>query len=463
MITGAKGSTVDMTQGNIIRLILLYSLPLLAGNLFQNLYNTVDSLVVGNFLGKTSLAAIGATTSLVFMLVGFFNGLSTGGTIVISQLFGAKKYEKLNRAVHTMICGTFLLGLFFALLGSFYTPFLLHLMNVPEDVYEEAHSYLSIYFSGIVFLMLYNMGTGILRAVGDSKNPLLYLIISSLTNIVLDLIFVLAFKSGINGVAFATLLSQALSSALVLIKLFKTKTYYQMTVKKLCIDRKCLTKTIVYGLPGALQMTVTAFSNMFAQRYINKFGADCIAGQAVFQKIDSLALLPLITLGVGITTYASQNFGAGNIERVKKGNEYAVWLSVIITVLIGGTIGIFAPQLVGLFNRNEGVIQYGVFFTRAASSVCMIRSINEVYTGTLRGVGNIKMPMIIKIGSFVIFRQFFLFIVTRVTDSFFPVGISFILGWILCNVWMAVYYYYYMHKNYRKTVTKNSSLKKEVS
>ena len=442
-----------MTKGPILKLIVLYSLPLLAGNLFQNLYNTVDSLVVGNFLGKNSLAAIGTTTSLIFLLVGFFNGLSTGGTIVISQLFGAKDYERLNRAVHTMICGTFLLGVMFSFLGILYSPFLLHVMNVPEDVYEEAYAYLSIYFSGIVFLMLYNMGTGILRAVGDSRNPLYYLIISSLTNIVLDLFFVIVFKSGIKGVAFATVLAQALSSTLVLRKLFTTKTYYQMSVKKFCIDTKCLAKTLMYGLPGAIQMTITAFSNMFAQRYINHFGADCIAGQAIFQKIDSLALLPLITLGVGITTYASQNFGAGNIERVKKGNEFAVWLSVAITVVIGGTIGVFAPHLVRLFNTSEGVIKYGVFFTRAASSVCMIRSINEVYTGTLRGVGNIRMPMIIKIGSFVVFRQVFLFVSTRITDSFFPVGISFILGWILCNVWMAVYYYWYMHKHYRENKT----------
>lgn len=445
-----KSSTLDMTEGNILKLILVYSLPLLLGNLFQNLYNTVDSLVVGNFIGKNSLAAIGSTASLIHLLVGFFNGFSTGGTIVVSQFFGAKDDAGVQKTVHTMVAATLIVGIILAGAGILLSPFLLRMMRVPPEVTKEALTYLAIYFSGIIFLIFYNMASGILRAVGDSKNPLIYLIISSLLNIALDVIFIVVFKMGIGGAAVATVISQALSSILILIRLISSRECYRLEGKRIKIDFYILKQIIRYGFPGALQMTIFSFSNMFAQRYINIFGADVIAGQAAFQKIDSLALLPLISLGVGITTYASQNYGAGKISRVRIGNEIAMWLSVLITVVIGVTLAIFAPQLCRLFNNDENVIRYGSFFVRTASCVCMIRSINEVYTGTLNGVGNPKAPVIIKLGGFVVFRQLWLFVVTRFSDSFFLVGISFAVGWAFGNIVIAIYYYWYMNKRFGK-------------
>ena len=289
-----------------------------------------------------------------------------------------------------------------------------------------------------------------LRAVGDSKNPLIFLIISSLLNIVLDITFIVVFKMGIGGAAIATVISQAVSALLVFIRLKTSTECYRLDWKYIRIDFSILRKIIRYGFPGALQMTIFSFSNMFAQRYINIFGADVIAGQAAFQKIDSLALLPLISLGVGITTYASQNYGAGKIRRVRVGNEIAMWLSVLITVVIGVTLAIFAPQLCRLFNNDENVVRYGSFFVRTASCVCMIRSINEVYTGTLNGVGNPKAPVIIKLSGFVLFRQLWLFVVTRFSDSFFLVGISFAVGWAFGNIVIAFYYYWYMNKRFGK-------------
>ena len=248
----------------------------------------------------------------------------------------------------------------------------------------------------------------------------------------------------------ATVISEAVSAMLVLIRLKTTRDDYHLEWKKIKIDFVILKKIVKYGFPGALQMTIFSFSNMFAQRYINAFGADVIAGQAAFQKIDSLALLPLISLGIGITTYASQNYGAGKIQRVRIGNEIAVRLSVIITVLIGVTLAIFAPKLCALFNSDENVVRYGTFFVRTASCVCMIRSINEVYTGTLNGVGNPKAPVIIKLSGFVIFRQLWLFVVSRISDSFFLVGISFAVGWAVGNIVIAIYYYWYMNRRFGK-------------
>lgn len=445
-----KSSTLNMTEGNILKLILVYSFPLLLGNLFQNLYNTVDSLVVGNFIGKTSLAAIGSTSSLIHLLVGFFNGFSTGGTIVVSQFFGAKDNDGIRKTVHTMVATTLIVGIILSGAGILLSPILLRMMRVPSEVTKEALSYLTIYFSGIIFLIFYNMTTGILRAVGDSKNPLIFLIISSLLNIVLDITFIVVFKMGIGGAAIATVISQAVSALLVFIRLKTSTECYRLDWKYIGIDFSILRKIVRYGFPGALQMTIFSFSNMFAQRYINIFGADVIAGQAAFQKIDSLALLPLISLGVGITTYASQNYGAGKIRRVRVGNEIAMWLSVLITVIIGVTLVIFAPQLCCLFNNDENVVRYGSFFVRTASCVCMIRSINEVYTGTLNGVGNPKAPVIIKLSGFVLFRQLWLFVVTRFSDSFFLVGISFAVGWAFGNIVIAIYYYWYMNKRFGK-------------
>ena len=441
---------IKMTEGNMLKLILLYSLPLLLGNLFQNLYNTIDSLIVGNFIGKNSLAAIGSTGALIHLLVGFFNGFSMGGTVVVSQFFGAGDKKSVQKAVHTMLAITLIAGIGLTGIGLLLSPLLLRMMKVPENVRTEALLYLTIYFSGIIFLIIYNMATGIFRAVGDTKNPLIYLIISSLLNIILDLFFIVGLKRGIGGAAAATVISEAVSALLVLIRLKTTRDDYHLEWKKIKIDFVILKKIVKYGFPGALQMTIFSFSNMFAQRYINAFGADVIAGQAAFQKIDSLALLPLISLGIGITTYASQNYGAGKIQRVRIGNEIAVRLSVIITVLIGVTLAILAPKLCALFNSDENVVRYGTFFVRTASCVCMIRSINEVYTGTLNGVGNPKAPVIIKLSGFVIFRQLWLFVVSRISDSFFLVGISFAVGWAVGNIVIAIYYYWYMNRRFGK-------------
>ncbi|MBR4599276.1 MAG: MATE family efflux transporter, partial [Treponema sp.] len=320
----------DMTTGNIWFLIIRFALPLLLGNLFQQLYNTVDSIILGNYVGKEALASVGATSPFVNTLIGFFMGFSTGGSILISQFFGAKNIGSLRKTIHTLILSTVILGILFTILGMNLNLFLLKLNATPEDVLPTAHTYLTIHFEGIIFLMLYNAGAGILRALGDSKRPVYFLIASSLANVILDLLFVVVFGFGIAGAAYATLISQALSAFLVLFTLVNTGELYKLSFRHLKIDFQILMKILRLGLPGGLQMSVTSFSNIFVQGYINNFGSDCMAGWASFNKIDQICLLPMQSLQLSATTFSGQNYGAGKIARARKGTFAALLMGMII-------------------------------------------------------------------------------------------------------------------------------------
>ena len=336
-----KVLTTDMTQGNIPRLIINFALPLMMGNLFQQLYNTVDSIIVGNYVGKEALAAIGATSPFVNTLIGFFMGFATGGGILISQYFGAKNIRGVRKSIHTLILSTVILGMIFTILGVRFNLTLLHMNSTPHDVMEQAHIYLTIHFWGIIFLMLYNMGSGILRALGDSRRPVLFLIISSLVNVVLDLLFVIGFKWEIAGAAYATMISQAVSAFLVISVLFTGDINYRIKINELKIDFVILRKILMLGVPGGIQSSLTSFSNVFVQGYINKFGSDCVAGWACFNKIDQICLLPVQSLQMSTTTYVGQNYGAKNILRAKKG----VWVSILISLILAMTALIFMQIL----------------------------------------------------------------------------------------------------------------------
>ena len=326
--------TTDMTSGDITGLLIQFSLPLLAGNLFQQLYNTVDSIVVGNYVGKEALAAIGSTTSLINTLVGFFLGLAAGAGVVISQYFGAHDLINLKKTVHTMTAGTLLLGVVFTIVGIAASPFMLRLMATPDDVISDASVYLRIYFEGVLALMIYNAGSGILRAVGDSKRPLYFLIVSSLINVVLDLVFVIQFHWGIAGAAYATIIAETISAVMVLFVLVRTKECYKVQISDLHIDRVILRRILSVGLPAGIQQAVTSFSNVFVQAYINNFGSSCMAGWASYGKIDQFAILPMQSLSLASTTFVGQNFGAHNIRRVKRGITISLILSAAVTGLL---------------------------------------------------------------------------------------------------------------------------------
>ena len=360
-----KKSTVrDMTDGSIAGHLTAFAIPLLLGNVFQMLYNTVDSIVVGNFVGKEALAAISSTTMIVNIMIFFFNGFSIGGGVVISRYFGARKMKELHQTVETTIAVTILFGIFFTFAGFLLVPAMLKLMQTPEDVFPQAKVYLEIYFGGALGLLLYNMGSGILRAVGDTKRPLYFLIFTSLLNTVLDLFFVIVLKAGIAGAAYATIFSQFLSAFLVLLLLLRTDDIYRLTLKDLRIDLPILRMILAIGLPAGVQSMITSVSNVFVQSYINGFGSGCMAGWGTYNKLDSFIFLPINSLSQAATTFVSQNIGAGKWERANKGAVRSIQMAVGVTVLIATILVLLAPQATALFTNDEEVIHYGVLFLR---------------------------------------------------------------------------------------------------
>lgn len=438
--THGKSKAMDMTSGSIVKLLLSFAVPLLLGNLFQQLYNTVDSLVVGNFVGTEALAAVGSTTSIINTLVSFFNGVSIGAGVIISQYYGAHDDRKLHQSIETTMAITFICSILMTVIGFIFVPYMLTFMSTPEDVLEPASVYLRIYFAGISGLLVYNMGSGILRAVGDTKRPLLFLCFSSCTNIVLDLLFVIAFDLGIAGVAYATIISQFLSAVLIMILLIRTRDVYHFSWHDLAIEKNILKRILVVGLPTGLQQALTSFSNVFVQAYINSFGSVCMAGWSCYSKIDQFIMLPIRSMGQAATTFVSQNIGARNIPRAKKGTWTALAISIIITLSFAAVLWIFAPNMVYLFNQDEMVVYYGSLFLRLCVFLMIFCCFNQILAGALRGIGNAKVPMIIMLTSFVVFRQLYLYIATHISRTPAIVGFGYPAGWIISATLMTCYY-----------------------
>ena len=303
-----------MTEGVIWKQLLLFALPLLLGNLFQQFYNTVDSIVVGNYIGANALASVGASTPIVNLMVGMFTGLGTGAGVVIAQFFGAKDHKGVHDGVHTTIALCLVSGLVMAVVGVALSPIILRLLDTPAEIMEGSVTYLQIYFMGVMALMIYNMGSGILRAVGDSRTPLYFLMVSSVVNILLDLLFVIKVQMGVAGVAWATLIAQAISACLVLIRLMTSTESYKLILKDIRFHKKVLLETIRIGLPGGIQNAVISFSNLIVQYNINSFGAAAVAGCSAYTKIDGFAILPVMSFSMAITTFTGQNIGAKNYD-----------------------------------------------------------------------------------------------------------------------------------------------------
>lgn len=436
----AKSNTRDMTNGTIWKHLILFSIPLLIGNFFQQLYNTVDSVIVGNFVSSQALAAVGSSGPVINTLVGLFMGLSTGAGVVISHYFGAKDQEKLESSIHTTILLTFLLGIILTIVGIFMVPFMLRFMSTPSDVMQDATIYLRIYFGGLIALMVYNMGSGILRAVGDSTRPLYFLCVTSVLNIIFDLIFVVLFQMGIAGVACATVLSEIISAILVMTVLMRTHDVYRLSPGKLHINPDILKQICIIGIPASLQLAVTSFSNVFVQSYINHFGSSCMAGWTSYTKIDQLVILPMQSLSMAATTFTGQNLGANNQERIEKGMKTALGISLVITVTLTIFINMATTPLIRLFTSKPDVLYYGCIFLRFMSPFYVCCCFNQIHSGVLRGSGDATGPMVIMLGSFVVFRQIYLFTITRFIHTLYPVAFAYPAGWIVCSIIMGIYY-----------------------
>ena len=444
-----------MTEGSIPRLLITFALPLMVGNVFQQLYNTVDSIIVGNFVSKQALAAVGCTGPIINTLIGVFAGLSGGAGVVISQFYGAKDRERLRRAVQTTVVLTAIMCVLLTAAGVLMAPLLLRLMDTPADVMGAASEYLRIYFWGISGMLLYNIGAGILRAVGDSTHPLYFLLFAATTNTVLDYLFVKVFSFGIAGAAIATIVSQALSAVLVMGMLVRSKEDYRVDLKALHLDGAVLKRICEIGIPSSLQMGVTAVSNVFVQSYINRFESSCMAGWAAYNKLDAFAMLPLMGFSMAVTTFVGQNYGAGKLDRARSGPLHALWIGTLIMVAILTPMMLFAPTLVRLFNQEAEVIAFGTLFIRLISPFYLLCTINQIYSGALRGVGDTKATMIIMLFSFVFFRQLYLFTAYRLGGGIVPIALGYPAGWIMCSTVILIYYYRFARQRALKKVAQN--------
>ena len=436
-----KSTTRDMTTGSIGKQILLFALPLMLGNIFQMLYNTVDSVVVGNFVGTQALAAVGSTTMIINMLVFFFNGFAIGAGVVIGRYFGAKNMKELHKSIETTMAATLVMCVVFTVVGVLAVEPMLRFMSTPEDVFGEASVYLRIYNAGFSGLLIYNMGSGILRAVGDTTRPLYFLVLTSVLNIILDLLFVLVFHMGIAGVAYATILSQFISAGLTLRLLTASRDVYRVTWHDLRIDGGILGQIISVGLPAGIQSVITAFSNVFVQSYINFFGSGVMASWSCFNKLDQFIMLPMQSMAMASTTFVSQNIGAGKTKRAEQGTFAAVGLTLLVTGVILAFLQIFAASCVSLFTKDQVVIEYGTIFVHTLAGFMLFNCVNHVLAGALRGMGDSRGPMVIMLLSFVAIRQVYLYVMTHFfLNTPVSVGMGYPVGWTSCCIIEVCYF-----------------------
>ena len=432
---------VRMTDGSITRHLIQFALPLMAGNLFQQLYNTVDTWVVGNYVGNEAFSAVGSTGPIINMLIGFFMGLANGGGVVIAQYFGAKRDKEVHDTVHTGFFITIVMSVLIAFIGIAMIPFVLDFMKTPAEVIPQSTAYLKIYFGGISGMMLYNVGTGILNAVGDTRRPFIFLVVSACVNTVLDLLFVIVFGMGVEGVALATVIAQWTSAILVIITLMRSDSCIKLIPRDLRIHWDMLKKICRIGMPAAIQTSLTSFSNVFVQSYVNFFGADFMSGWTAYGKIDQFALLPMQSLALASTTFVGQNLGVNDVDRAKKGVRTAMAISIGITIVLITPIMIFSEPLVAFFNPKPEVVAFGAILLRWMSPFYVLCCVDQILGGALRGSGNGKVPMIVMLFSFVFFRQLYLFVMANfISNTIIPIALAYPAGWLVCSAIMLVYF-----------------------
>ena len=433
-----RKSTV-MTEGSIWKQLLLYSIPLILGNLFQQLYNTVDSIIVGNYIGSEALAAVGSGGSIINLLIGFCVGASAGAGVVIAQFFGAQDEEGVRKAVHTTLAIAMTAGAVMTVVGIVLVPYLLRMMGTPQEVFKQAVVYLQVYFGGILFSVIYNMSAGILNAVGNSRKSLTYLIIAAISNIFLDLFFVVVLKMGIVGVALATDISQLLSGVFILLFLIRSQEIYRVRIREIRFYKNMPSKIIKIGLPTGIQHVVISFSNVIVQSSVNSFGADAMAGFAAYLKIDGFNILPVMSFSTAATTFTGQNIGARRNDRVKKGMYLSVGMGVLYTIVTGILLMIFAPQVIGVFSDNQKVVAYGVYIMKFFCPFYWSLAILHVLAGTIRGTGHTLQPMLIILFSLCVFRVIWIGTVLPVSHQFSSIMCVYPLSWVIGMVIILIY------------------------
>ena len=437
-----KGNRI--TEGSIFGQLLLFFFPILFGTFFQQLYNTADAMVVGRFVGKQALAAVGGSTStLINLLVGFFVGLSSGATVVISQFYGARKADKVHWAVHTSIAFSVIGGIIFMIVGLVGSPWALEAMKTPEDVMGHAVVYIRIYFLGIIVNLVYNMGAGILRAVGDSRRPLYFVIASCLTNIFLDVLLVAVLGMGVAGAALATITSQLLSAVLVVLALMKTDDMYKLEWKKVRIDQRMLQRIVRIGIPAGMQSVMYNISNVIIQAGVNTLGTDNVTAWATYGKVDGLYWMMINALGISATTFVGQNFGAGRLDRVRKGAGACMVIGVVLTASVGVVLYNGGHLLVELFTTDQQVQAISMDLLHFMVPTFITYIAIEILSGTLRGVGDAWMPLIITGIGVCAVRVLWIMFVLPHYHTIIGAAFCYPLTWSLTTVAFVIYYYFF--------------------
>ncbi len=439
---GTVGSTQrSLLEGSISKGLISFAIPIFLGNLFQQLYNSADAIIVGNFISKDALAAVSSSGNLIFMLVGFLNGIAMGAGVVIAKCFGAKDKEKMQIAIHTDLAFGIAAGIILTVLGVFFTPTLLRWMGTPEDVLPNSIAYFRTYFFGAIAMVMYNVTTGILHAVGDSRHPLYYLIFSSITNVVLDLLFVAVFKLGVASAAAATAISQALSAVLCLIRLVKYNTDYQVELKRIRFNFPMLRQIIRFGLPSGVQNSVIGFANVIVQKNINAFGADAMAGCGSYAKVEGFAFLPVTCFAMGLATFVGQNLGAKQYDRVKKGNRFGILCSITMAEVIGVIIFILCPYLIAVFNSDPAVVAFGVRQSRIESLFFCFLALSHCMAGIMRGSGKAAVPMLVMLICWCVVRVTYITVmVNYVWNDISVIFSAYPLTWTLSSIVFIIYY-----------------------
>ncbi len=438
-----------MTSGSIWKKMVFFALPILLGNLFQQMYNTVDSLIVGNFLGSSALAAVSSSGSLIFMLIGFLSGIASGAGVIVARRFGAGDREGLHKAVHTTVALGIVSGILMTVVGVLLSPQILRWMDTPESVMPGSVAYLQIYFCGSLGFVMYNIFVGILQAVGDSRHPLYYLIVSSVVNLVLDIVFIGFVKTGVGGAALATVISQMVSAFLCLLQMVRRKEIYRLELKRIAFDGKMLKEIIRIGLPSGVQNSIIAFANVVVQSNINAFGEMAMAGYGAYTKVEGFGFLPITSFTMALTTFVGQNLGAKQYDRTRKGAKFGILVTVVLAELIGIVVFIFAPQMIAAFDATPEVIAFGIDKSRTAALFYCLLAYSHAIAAVMRGAGKAMVPMVVMMAFWCVVRVTFLSITVPLTHSIQMVYWVYPLTWALSSL---TFFYYYKKANWMSRI-----------
>lgn len=433
-------SATLMTEGSIWKKIIAFAVPIFLGNLFQQLYNTADSLIVGNYIGSDALAAVSSSGNLIFLMVGFFNGIAMGAGVVIARYYGARKPKEVEKAVHTLVAFGLAAGAALTIIGVVLTPYILRWMGTPESVLPNSVLYFRIYFAGSMGFVMYNVFVGILQSVGDSRHPLIYLIVSSVTNIVLDLLFIAVLGMGVGAAAAATIISQFISAVLCFVRLTRTKEEYRVEVKRIRFDGSMMRQIITNGVPAGVQNSIIALANVVVQSNINMFGMTAVAGCGAYSKIEGFGFLPITCFAMSLTTFISQNLGAKQYERAQKGARFGILCSIITAELVGIGIYIFIPALVQAFDSNPDVIMYGTTQARTVTMFYFLLAFSHCLAGIFRGAGKSTVPMVVMLVCWCMIRITYITVAVKIVPVIRTVFWAYPLTWSLSSIIFLIYF-----------------------